>query len=325
MVRFASLNSPIVAAYGTPPASTPITGSLQGIFAYGWDLNGIVTSANKLSSAGVVSGTSQVVGTPRRWMAGSVYGLDKGIFAYGLTSAAATVSTRNLVSNTGTMAADVTGAGTARWGPGCTKYGTDTAIVIFGSTTSAGAATTGTNKISNTGVVATDVAAAAGTARWDLPGAPYGTDKGIIGYGETGASKGTVYNVCNLISNTGVVSANTTGIGTASTGRGAVTYGTDKAVFAFGVSSALTTVYNKVNLVSNTGVVASDTSTGAARYETAGAPYAYTKGAFFGGINSSGSAYLATVTTISDTGAWSADTTSAAASRGRLSGCGFSV
>ena len=61
----------------------------------------------------------------------------------------------------------------------------------------------------------------------------------------------------NLVSNTGVVSTNTTGVGTARSFLAAAGYSTDKAIFGYGetiVNVSLT------NLVSNTGVVSTDTT-----------------------------------------------------------------
>ena len=52
-----------------------------------------------------------------------------------------------------------------------------------------------------------------GTSRYFLAGSPYGGDKGIWGYG-AGPGGGKV-SVTNLISNTGVVSADVTGVGLA--------------------------------------------------------------------------------------------------------------
>jgi hypothetical protein len=72
--------------------------------------------------------------------------------------------------------------------------------------------TTITNKVSNTGVVATDTSGA-GTPAYDKAAAPYGGDKGIFAFGQlegVGLSS-----ITNLISNTGVTAANTTGVGVA--------------------------------------------------------------------------------------------------------------
>jgi hypothetical protein len=72
----------------------------------------------------------------------------------------------------------------------------------------------------------------------------------------------------NLVSNTGVVATDTTGVGTARFYLAAAVYGTDKAIFGYGVTTAVT------NLVSNTGVVATNTTgVGTARYSLAAAAY----------------------------------------------------
>jgi microcompartment protein CcmK/EutM len=75
----------------------------------------------------------------------------------------------NLVSNTGVVATDTTGVGTARWYLTAAGYGTDKAIFGYGYTS---AAVSITNKVSNTGVVATDTIGV-GTARYGLAAAGY--------------------------------------------------------------------------------------------------------------------------------------------------------
>ncbi len=93
------------------------------------------------------------------------------------------------------------------------------------------------------------------------------TTKAIFGYGNTGA----VVSMTNLVSNTGVVATDTTGVGTARFNPAAAGYGTDKAIFGYGINSA---VVSMTNLVSNTGVVANDvTGVGTARYILAAAGY----------------------------------------------------
>jgi hypothetical protein len=62
----------------------------------------------------------------------------------------------------------------------------------------------------------------------------------------------------NLVSNTGVVSTDVTGVGSARYGAAAAGYGTDKAIFGYGYNGAVYVVMT--NLVSNTGVVAADTT-----------------------------------------------------------------
>ena len=73
-----------------------------------------------------------------------------------------------------------------------------------------------------------------------------------------------IYNNYNLVSNSGVVATDTTGVGTARDYLAACEYGIDKAIFGYGNVSA--TVYSMTNLVSNVGVVATDvTGVGTAR------------------------------------------------------------
>ena len=94
----------------------------------------------------------------------------------------------------------------------------------------------------------------------------YGSNqRAIFGYGYTTSN----VSMTNLVSNTGVVSADVTGVGTARSGLSAAGYGTDKAIFGYGSGPTSIT-----NLVSNTGVVASDkTGVGTARYYLAAAGY----------------------------------------------------
>ena len=75
----------------------------------------------------------------------------------------------------------------------------------------------------------------------------------------------------NLVSNTGVVASDATGVGTAREALAAAGYGGDKAIFGYGYS---TTYASMTNLVSNTGVVASDTAgVGTARLFLSAAGY----------------------------------------------------
>ena len=152
------------------------------------------------------------------------------IFGYGYTNSSGTIRTSitNLVSNTGVVATDTTGVGTARGGLAASGYGTDKAIFGYGYN---GASVSMTNLVSNTGVVATDTAGV-GTARSDLAAAVYGTDKAIFGYGYTS----TQQSITNLVTNTGVVGNNVTGVGTARRQLAATGYGTDKAIFGYGQS-----------------------------------------------------------------------------------------
>jgi hypothetical protein len=99
---------------------------------------------------------------------------------------------------------------------------------------------------------------------------PPPSSKAIFGYGGTsGGGSGGVVSMTNLVSNTGVVATDTTGVGTARGYLAAAGYGNDKAIFGYGFSTT-----NITNLVSNTGVVASDTTgVGTARSNLAAASY----------------------------------------------------
>ena len=99
------------------------------------------------------------------------------------------------------------------------------AYAIFGyGQLQGGTNTSVTNLVSNTGVVATDTTGV-GTIRQQLAAAGYGSDKAIFGYGYTGNPSFILYSLTNLVSNTGVVASNTTGIGTARLALAAASFG----------------------------------------------------------------------------------------------------
>ena len=112
----------------------------------------------------------------------------KAIFGYGANGSV--LSMTNIVSNTGVVAADTTGVGTARNVLAAAGYGGDKAIFGYGNT---GSAVSITNLVSNAGVVATDTTGV-GTARNSLAATGYSTDKAIFGYGAIGASVQTITN-----------------------------------------------------------------------------------------------------------------------------------
>jgi len=96
----------------------------------------------------------------------------------------------------------------------------------------------------------------------------YGVDKAIFGYGD---NSGGNLSITNLVSNTGVVASDVTGVGTARTTLAAAGYGGDRAIFGYGYTTA---VVSMTNLVSSSGVVASDvTGVGTARKELAAASF----------------------------------------------------
>ena len=95
-----------------------------------------------------------------------LHGADKALFAFGSGS----VTTRNLVSSSGVIATDASGAGTGRFYISAAMYGGDKAIFAFGSTGSDFLSMT--NLVSNTGVVASDTTGT-GTGRIQTAGSGY--------------------------------------------------------------------------------------------------------------------------------------------------------
>jgi hypothetical protein len=243
-------------------------GNDKAIFGYGQ----FTTITNLVSNTGVVGNDVTGVGTIRYNLAAAGYGGDKAIFGYGLY-AGVQRSLTNLVSNTGVVATDTAGVGTARSRIAAAGYGTDKAIFGYGDTGGL-VHVSMTNKVSNTGVVATDTTGV-GTARLQLAAASYGTDKAIFGYGYNYSGGYNFYSITNLVSNTGTVATDTTGVGTARQGLAAAGYGTDKAIFGYGdTTDTGSGCVSVTNLVSNTGVVATNTTgVGTARQTLAATNY----------------------------------------------------
>jgi len=238
---------------------------------------------------------------------GSIPKTQKGIFAYGY-GASSVVSMSNIIDSSGVIAADVSGVGTARYGPAAATYGIDKAIFGFGN-----GYTAVTNLVTNVGVIGADVTGV-GTARVEPDAAGYGGDKAIFGFGE-GSGGHTA--VTNLVSSSGVVATDTAGVGTARAYLAATEYGDDKAIFGYG----LTTVkVSMTNLVSNTGVVAADvTGVGTARNYLDAAGYGGDKAIF---------AYGSTAVTnlsnlVSNSGVVATDTTGVGTSRYGAGSCSY--
>jgi hypothetical protein len=98
------------------------------------------------------------------------------------------------------------------------------------------------------------------------------SNKAIFGYGTSTGSNDL--SMTNLVSNTGVVATDTTGVGTVRQLLTAAGYGGDKAIFGYGGDNTGDNMYSMTNLVSSTGVVATDTSgVGTARTALAAAGY----------------------------------------------------
>jgi len=178
-----------------------------------------------------------------------------------------------------------------------------------------------TNKVSNAGVVASDVTGV-GTARQGISATEYGEDKGIFGFGllNPHSSPVSYTAVTNLVSNAGVVASDqATTTGTERKGQGACHYSTDKGIFGFG--QAVAGVGDWTNLVSNTGVVASDvTGVGTARAYPAACEYGGDKGIF--GFGNDGSATGVT-NLVSNAGVVASDVNAVGTARVSPAACSF--
>jgi hypothetical protein len=258
--------------HGDPPTQ-------RGLFAFG-NSGSVVNTRNLVNSSGVVAADATGAGTARSNLAGTTYGGDKGIFAFGNPAASGYTGVSNLVNNSGVVAADVSAVGTARQGIAGARYGGDgRALFAFGFIS----ATTGiSNLVSSSGVIANDVSAV-GTARNYLDAANYGGDKVIFGYGRL--QDGSVTGITNLVNNSGVVQADVSIVGTARKELAAASYGGDKALFVGGRNSGGTAVSLK-NLVNNSGVVQADvTGVGAATRSYGATMYGGDKAIFAYGID----------------------------------------
>ena len=142
------------------------------------------------------------------------------------------------------------------------------------------------------------------------------TQKAIFGYGLTAA----VVSMTNLVSNTGVVSTDVTGVGTTRRALAAAGYGTDKAIFGYGYTGGHVSM---TNLVSNTGVVSTDTTgVGTARSNLAAAGYGTDKAIFGYGYATGG---VSLTNLVSNTGVVSTDVTGVGTARYALAAAGFSL
>ncbi len=268
-------------------------GGDKGFICTRYDIDGyhLLTNTGVLGAG--VSSSSTAIGQN---MTGLTYGGDKCIFGWHTNTSSITwfPQKTNTVTNTGVIGSDVTNP-TSSYRSGCigTSYGGDKGIVIYGygATGHGGSPSynvSGTtnddgraNLISNTGIVASETACS-GTKRAEGAGGEYGGDKAITAYGflpsnaAYPAASFIVTNQINTISNTGVVSSDTTGVGTARIKPAYTRYGGDKGIFYDGGNHdyGTGTGYQIYNLVSNTGVIATNTSiTNDGRWQSIGCGY----------------------------------------------------
>jgi hypothetical protein len=137
------------------------------------------------------------------------------------------------------------------------------------------------------------------------------TQKGIFAFGNSGS----VTNISNLVSSSGVVATDTTGVGTARSELGACSYGGDKAIFGYGTTSSTVEV-SMTNLVSNSGVIGSDvTGVGTARNALAACGYGLDKGIFAYGLDG---IRLSMSNLVSSSGVVASDTTGVGTARQNL-------
>ena len=306
-------------------ADAPVAPPTQkGIFAFGnryipdGDQSVTYGMSNKVNSSGVViadtAGTSGELNTQR---AAATYGTDKAIFAFGQNGSSQN-NTINLVNNQGVVAANSTGTGSARLSLAATAYGIGgTAIFAYGI--QSGTSVNKSNKVSNTGGVASDTSGV-GTARHELGASPFGSSgQGIFAFGYSNTA-GSNQNISNIVSNTGVIASDQSGVGTARGGLAAAQFG-DRCIFGYGAGGGPS------NMVSTTGVVASDVSrVGTSRIGVAGAPYGGNKGLFCFG-NAGSSVYVAVSNLVSTSGVIASDTSavSGVTIRAQVNGAGYSI
>ena len=150
------------------------------------------------------------------------------------------------------------------------------------------------------------------------------TQKAIFAFGNRYIPDGdqsVIYGMSNKVNSSGVIISDTAATGGELTQRGAATYGTDKAIFAFGTSSS--SQVNTINLVNNVGVVAANsTGTGSARLSLAATSYGSSGQAIFAyGIESGGSQNKSNK--VSNTGAVASDTSGVGTARHELGASPF--
>jgi hypothetical protein len=174
------------------------------------------------------------------------------MFAFGSNSTNYWSNLKTLVDNSGSVSSESASAGTARFGGAGASYGTGLGLFGFGTAQdgSKSKAISTTNKVSNAGVMASDVDYG-GTARTGLAAASYGGDKILFGFGNL--LDNTKLDRFTFADNTGTIVSDTTNTGgTARTGLAAASYGGDKAVFAFGGFT------NIITYIDNNGSVSSE-------------------------------------------------------------------
>jgi hypothetical protein len=243
----------------------------------------------------------------------------KGIFALGSVpgASASFYSSTNIVSNTGVVGTDNSTVASAKDATAATTYGGDKGIIGFGWSSNT-VATNNRNLVSNTGVLTADVSTS-GTARAYIGACGYGKDKGIFGFGFVFYPSTTYYSITNLVTNTGVIGSDVTGVTAGRSYPSACRIGLDKGIFGFGTTGS---VVGLTNIVTNTGVMGSDVAAvGTARASGAMASYGGDKGIFAYGY--AGSDVVAITNTIANTGVVIGDVITTNTARWKPAGCNY--
>ena len=146
-----------------------------------------------------------------------------------------------------------------------------------------------------------------------------GNNNGIFAYGYSDAS-GSPANISlsNLVSSSGVIATDVTGVGTARRELAACEYGGDKGIFGYGTT---TPDVSLTNLVNSSGVVGSDVSgVGTARRDPAACGYGEDKGIF--GYGTTGSV-TAVTNLVSNSGVVATDTSGVGTARAYIAACEY--
>ena len=139
---------------------------------------------------------------------------------------------------------------------------------------------------------------------------------GIFGYGTPGSAPYST--ATNIVSSSGVVASDVSGVGTARNGVAATMYGGDKAIFAYGST-------NVSNLVSSSGVLAADVSgVGTSRSGLKGCKYGDDKAIFAFGYAGGGTpGYISTSNLVSNVGVIGSDVSGVGTGRRYLGAAGY--
>lgn len=245
-----------VLGFGSGVATAAALPTQKGIFPFGstfvvaTDTFTRFNTSNIVNESGVMQAdTAAAAGvTTRNQGAGATYGGDKGIHAFGNSDSNVTANStnlKNLISNTGVVAADASGVGTSRLELSAVSYGSGNALFAFGTTASG--VTNIKNLVSDAGVVASDSSGvgSASTSRYETSFGGVSAGTALIALGSNSGTR-------NLVSNTGVIASDSTsGNATSRTQGCGCTFGDDQGILLTGSQA-------KSNIVSNTGVIADD-------------------------------------------------------------------